>query len=61
MKESLAIKESIDLNQLSKEVLEILNILQQIESHTADLRKRIINELASNEKGLNLNLDTLNE
>ncbi|MFM6973457.1 MAG: hypothetical protein ACKOXJ_07655 [Alphaproteobacteria bacterium] len=45
---------------LSKEALEILETLEQIENHTAELRKRIMAEVAKNQTGnLHLNLDEL--
>lgn len=43
---------------LSKEALEILETLDQIENHTAELRKKIMAEVSKNQAGnLHLNLD----
>ena len=43
---------------LSKEALEILETLEQIENHTAELRKKIMAEVSKNQAGnLHLNLD----
>lgn len=43
---------------LSKETLEILETLEQIENHTAELRKRIMAEVTKNQTGnLHLNLE----
>ena len=37
-------------SQLSQEVLEILNLLDKIEDHTAELRKKIIGEVSKEQK-----------
>ena len=52
-----ALQEQIDLNQLSQEAVQILEILDSIENHTADLRKKLISELKKNNASLNLKLD----
>ena len=44
-------------NKLSQEVIEILNILDNIESHTAELRKKIVVEISSQQKTNNVHLD----
>ena len=46
-------------SQLSQEVLDILNILDKIENHTAELRKKIIGEVSKEQKN-NIHL-TLNK
>lgn len=51
------LQEQIDLNQLSQEAVQILEILDSIENHTADLRKKLISELKKNNTSLNLKLD----
>ncbi len=43
--------------KLSQEVIEILNILDNIENHTAELRKKIVGEISSQHKVTNLHLD----
>lgn len=48
--------------KLSQEVLEILNILDHIENHTAELRKKIIGEVSKEQKNnLHLTLNKINE
>lgn len=42
---------------LSQEVMEILNILDNIENHTAELRKKIVGEISSQQKTSNVHLD----
>jgi hypothetical protein len=42
---------------LSQEVMEILNILDNIENHTAELRKKIVGEISSQQKTNNVHLD----
>jgi hypothetical protein len=37
-------------SQLSQEVLDILNILDKIEDHTAELRKKIVGEVSKEQK-----------
>ncbi len=44
-------------NKLSQEVIEILNILDNIENHTAELRKKIVGEISSQKKTNNVHLD----
>jgi uncharacterized coiled-coil DUF342 family protein len=44
-------------NKLSQEVIEILNILDNIENHTAELRKKIVGEISSQQKTNNVHLD----
>jgi hypothetical protein len=44
-------------NKLSQEVIEILNILDNIENHTAELRKKIVGEISSQQKITNVHLD----
>ncbi|OFW81426.1 MAG: hypothetical protein A2887_03900 [Alphaproteobacteria bacterium RIFCSPLOWO2_01_FULL_40_26] len=45
MKTKPAIQENIDLNELSKEALQIIDILDRIENHTIELRRKIMEEL----------------
>lgn len=44
-----ALKKEIDINQLSKEATQILEILDQIEERTNEIRKKIMSELRSGE------------
>ncbi len=48
MKIQAKFKESVEVNELSQEVLQILEILDQIENHTAELRKKLMAELKKN-------------
>jgi len=53
----LAVKEQNTLKELSKEATQILDLLDKIENHTADLRKKLMAELkARNSKAVHLNL-----
>ena len=45
MKTKPAIQENIDVKQLSEEALQIIGILDQIEHHTIELRKKLMEEL----------------
>jgi hypothetical protein len=49
-------KEQQNLNQLSKEAQQILDLLDKIENHTADLRKKLMAELRPKNKAVHLNL-----
>lgn len=42
---------------LSQEVMEILSILDNIENHTAELRKKIVGEISTQQKTNNVHLD----
>jgi hypothetical protein len=57
MKTQPITKEQSELEQLSKEALEILDILDQIENHTAALRKKLMPELKSKDSSVKLKLD----
>lgn len=48
-------------NKNSAEVQEILNILDAIENHTAELRKKIINEISVEKNNLHLKLNKIDE
>ncbi len=48
--------------KLSQEVLDILSILDNIENHTAELRKKIIGEVSKEQKSnLHLTLNKIDE
>lgn len=51
------IKEQQSINELSQEALQILDILDQIENHTAALRKKLIAELKPKTETVHLKLD----
>lgn len=51
------LKEQIDINTLSQEAQQIIEILDQIEDHTAQLRKKLMNELKKNNNAINIKLD----
>lgn len=45
------------IKELSNEALKILEILDQIETHTADLRKRLVSELKPRSEAVHIKLD----
>ena len=56
------LKTKEESQKLSQEVLEILNILDNIENHTAELRKKIIGEVSKEQKSnLHLTLNKIDE
>lgn len=59
MSQNQALKESAIVSDASREVSEILEILDQIESHTANLRKKLVLELKSQNKPIHLDLDNV--
>ena len=52
-------KEQIDYNELSQEALEILEILDQIENHTAILRKKLVSELKAKNEAVQLKAEKI--
>lgn len=50
-------KQEVDLNQLSQEAVEILKILDEIETRTNDIRKKLMSELKSNEASVHIKLN----
>jgi hypothetical protein len=52
-------KEQQSINELSQEALQILDILDQIENHTAVLRKKLIAELKPKTETVHLKLDNI--
>jgi hypothetical protein len=48
-------------NQNSAEMKEILDILDAIENHTAELRKKIINEVSVEKNNVHLKLNKIDE
>ena len=48
-------------NQNSAEMKEILDILDAIENHTAELRKKIINEVSVEKNNVHLQLNKIDE
>jgi hypothetical protein len=56
------LKPQEESQKLSQEVLEILKILDHIENHTAELRKKIIGEVSREQKSnLHLTLNKIDE
>ena len=56
------LKPQEESQKLYQEVLEILNILDHIENHTAELRKKIIGEVSKEQKSnLHLTLNKIDE
>jgi len=47
------------LDELSQEALRMLEILDQIEVHTADLRKKLVEELKPKDGSIKLKLDEI--
>ncbi len=54
-----AAQEQDNLNSLSQEALQILDILDQIENHTAALRKKLMSELRPKNEAVHLKLDNV--
>lgn len=59
MNSAVAVKEQEVLNELSHEMIQILEILDQIENHTATLRKKLVAELATKSESINLKLENI--
>ncbi len=59
MNSAVAVKQEETLSQLSQEAMQILEILDQIENHTASLRKKLISELATKNETVHLKLDNV--
>jgi hypothetical protein len=58
MKTQPALKEQV-VEHLSQEALQILDLLDKIENHTADLRKKLMSELKKNVGTVHLKLDNI--
>jgi hypothetical protein len=48
------------IEELSQEALQILELLEKIENHTADLRKKLMAELKAKNKSVHLKLNDVN-
>ncbi|MBP7710478.1 MAG: hypothetical protein KA100_05355 [Rickettsiales bacterium] len=59
MNSAVAVKEQESLNEVSHEMMQILEILDQIENHTAALRKKLVAELATKSDTINLKLENV--
>ncbi len=60
MNSAVAVKEPKEnINELSHEMMQILEILDQIENHTATLRKKLVAELATKSETINLKLNNV--
>jgi hypothetical protein len=59
MNSAVVVKEQETLNELSHEMVQILEILDQIENHTAILRKKLVAELATKSEAINLKLESI--
>ncbi len=57
MNPNFAVKEEVELNDLPREAVLVLQMLDQIENHTAELRKKLMLELKPNGNTIKLNLD----
>ena len=51
------LKEQVDINKLSEEAQQIIEILDQIETHTTSLREKLMSELKKSNNTINLKLD----
>lgn len=54
-----AIKEQFNFNELSKEAMQVIEILEQIENHTADLRKKLMAEIRPASNAIHIKLDNV--
>jgi len=54
-----ATKEQIVLDELSHEALQILQIIDEIENHTAVLRKKLLEELRPRNEEIRLKLEQI--
>ncbi len=59
MNTKVALKEQIDLNHLSQEALQILELLDQIENYTSELRQKLMAELKKGNASVHLKLDNV--
>ena len=59
MKSNVALQEKEILNDLSHEAMQILEILDQIENHTAALRKKLVSELSAKNESVHLKLENV--
>ena len=59
MQTNQLLKEQNNTHHLTKEVAEILEILDQIETRTADLRKKLMSELKTSENTVHIKLDAI--
>jgi len=59
MNSAALVKEQEIINELSHEAMQILEILDQIENHTAALRKKLVSELATKSEAVHLKLDNV--
>ncbi len=55
----LITKEQELINELSHEAMQILEILDQIENHTAALRKKLVSEFSAKSENVSLKLDNV--
>ena len=56
---NLALKEQIDFDQLPQEAMQVLEILDQLENHTANLRKKLMSEIRPSGNVIHLKLDNI--
>jgi len=59
MKPQAVTKEQSAIDELSQEALQILEILDQIENHTATLRTKLMAELKSRSENISIKLEEL--
>lgn len=57
MQLNLATVQKEELEVLPREAMQVLELLEQIENHTANLRKNIISEMTTNQASIKLRLD----
>ena len=56
---NLQIKEQQNKKPLSQEAKQIIDLLDKIEDHTAQLRKKLMSELKTDNQKINLKLDDI--
>jgi len=56
---NLAVREQIDFKQLPQEALKLLEVLDQLENHTSELRKKLMQELKPKGNLVKLSLDQI--
>jgi len=59
MNANLAIRDQIDFNTLPQDAIQLLEILDKLENHTADLRKKLMSEIKSSNSIVRLKLDNV--
>ncbi len=56
---NLNTKEQAETTQLPKEAVQVLKVLEELENFTAELRKKVMSELRTNNNLIHLKLDDM--